>query len=519
MKVLYLETEEEITSVIEKLKNVRDSDVVLVVPKRSNLTQSMVNLKLLRKHSLMSGKDVSLVASDPVALNLASRAGFRVKERVELKEEYKAPEVSYVPEDEKVVSKKEKYPIKSYKDIQKEKLGVKRSASVLKKKIPGKVDLVSQRAKIALSVVLVILIVVALYVYFFLPKATLRLVLKTDQVTNDAIFEVLRGQSKVDVSKNIIPGQLVSKEAEEKREFDATGEKNIGTKAKGEVTISNSFQTVPRAIPSGTKLESPGNVFITKQEVTVPGYIDTGGNKVPGKVNVKVEAAKGGTDGNIGPSKFIIASIEARAQKDIYAESAKSMQGGNDKMAKVVSKEDIEKAQHDLENSMKSKVAEEMNKEGKIVINDASKMEEIGKQISKQENDEAEKFEMALKDKIEFTAFLKEDMQAVANDDFTKVFNENKYFILNEGEDYTYELMDFNFDEDKMKVKVLDKQIIAEKLNTDKIIEDILGKSKEEVDDYLSQFPNIKEKNVEFWPFWVSSVPRSKQRVSIVFDF
>ena len=83
MKLVYLELEEEITSVIDKVQRISDNEVTLVVPKGANLIQSIVNLKLLRKHAGMQGKDITIVTGDPVGVNLAKRAGLRAKQRVE----------------------------------------------------------------------------------------------------------------------------------------------------------------------------------------------------------------------------------------------------------------------------------------------------------------------------------------------------------------------------------------------------------------------------------------------------
>ena len=47
--VLYLDADTEITEAIEKLKKSSDSEVRIVVPSRSGLLQSSVNVKLLKK--------------------------------------------------------------------------------------------------------------------------------------------------------------------------------------------------------------------------------------------------------------------------------------------------------------------------------------------------------------------------------------------------------------------------------------------------------------------------------------
>ena len=47
--VLYLDADTEITEAIEKLKKSSEDEVRIVVPSRSGLLQSQVNVKLLKK--------------------------------------------------------------------------------------------------------------------------------------------------------------------------------------------------------------------------------------------------------------------------------------------------------------------------------------------------------------------------------------------------------------------------------------------------------------------------------------
>ena len=58
--VLYLDADTEITEAIEQLKEAKDQEVRLVVPSRSALLQSSVNVKLLKKAAQDSKKDLVL---------------------------------------------------------------------------------------------------------------------------------------------------------------------------------------------------------------------------------------------------------------------------------------------------------------------------------------------------------------------------------------------------------------------------------------------------------------------------
>ncbi len=76
--VIYLEADEEITSVVEKMKRTKSPVIGIVAPRNAVLLQSVVNLKLLKRQSITLKKDISLVTSDRIGQNLALRTGLTV---------------------------------------------------------------------------------------------------------------------------------------------------------------------------------------------------------------------------------------------------------------------------------------------------------------------------------------------------------------------------------------------------------------------------------------------------------
>lgn len=97
MKAIYLEPDEEITSVVDRLRELDDDEVAIVVPKRAALLQSIVNLKLLRFQAEQQGKRINIVTTDKTGRNLASAVGLTVHQK--LPEKGKAVKESAVRED------------------------------------------------------------------------------------------------------------------------------------------------------------------------------------------------------------------------------------------------------------------------------------------------------------------------------------------------------------------------------------------------------------------------------------
>lgn len=78
----YVDTDDEITSVIGKLRGEKAEEIFLVVPKRALIAQSLVNLRLLDKEAKRHQKKLVFVSPDAHIRKLAEKAGLAVKKYV-----------------------------------------------------------------------------------------------------------------------------------------------------------------------------------------------------------------------------------------------------------------------------------------------------------------------------------------------------------------------------------------------------------------------------------------------------
>jgi hypothetical protein len=72
---IYVETEEEIPEVVERLRRFNGEDTMLVLPVRSRIGQSRFNFQLLRNYAARMGKRVTVVCDDPAVQKMASESG------------------------------------------------------------------------------------------------------------------------------------------------------------------------------------------------------------------------------------------------------------------------------------------------------------------------------------------------------------------------------------------------------------------------------------------------------------
>lgn len=82
-QTFYIDIDEEITSIVEKLRKTEAPEVIMAVPKRAMLIQSIVNLKLLRKVADDLGVKLSIVTQDKLGKLLIGKAGISLQQKLE----------------------------------------------------------------------------------------------------------------------------------------------------------------------------------------------------------------------------------------------------------------------------------------------------------------------------------------------------------------------------------------------------------------------------------------------------
>ena len=75
---IYVESEEEIPEVVERIRRTNSRDTMLVLPARSRVGQSRFNFQLLKNYASRMGKKVTVVCDDPAVQKMASETGFAV---------------------------------------------------------------------------------------------------------------------------------------------------------------------------------------------------------------------------------------------------------------------------------------------------------------------------------------------------------------------------------------------------------------------------------------------------------
>lgn len=397
--IYYIEPEDDITDIINHLKSSKQKVIALVPPKKLSVLRSAINLKLITKTAKNLDKAVVIVTLDPVLTKLAAASGLPVAKNLQsrpvLPTEYKdAPATKYsekqqiseidASEDETTVEEPEekssnfsnrksdpspmtgknaevvasqKTKKQVVEDLDSSELAQQDNEKDDDKKTKKIPSFESMRKWIILGVALVIVAIIGgVWAFVFAPAAKIMVKIKTtpDNFSENITFATSADQAVNKEGKILLESETLEKEST--IEFAATGERNDGEKASGKLTLTANFSfSTSSASPSNPdRISVPiGSAFakgnlnyltIASTDFSWDGSTTSctvrTTNTCQIRKTVDVVAFEGGTRFNIDP----VASGWQSSIDKVEAFNSSAFTGGTDKIVKIVTASDVEKA-------------------------------------------------------------------------------------------------------------------------------------------------------------------------------
>lgn len=529
--VIYLEVDEDITSAIDKLTKSAHQEIQIVAAKRSTLMQSVINLRLLKKAAADAKKKVILVSGDRVTQNLAGRIGLPIAYQVG--EEPISPAAAAVgrgsSDDEidggvigteiakEAASRPGKLPPSGAEVAEAAAPDV---AAVAAKEPPKaqpakktqKVPNFSRMQHRVLWIgggLLAVLLLLALNYYFTTAKVTLYA--KAEQVNASFSFTADPASARSDPSAGVLAATQPTANKTLSASVTATGSKDNGTKARGQMTVSNCYDNSPHTLVAGTRFVAPdGKVFRSDSDVTVPG--GTGsffGCSTPGRATVSVTADQNGDSYNLASgTKYSIPALPSDQQAGIYGTGGQ-MQGGTSKISKVITQGDIDKAKQaaldadkgDGANTLKSKVGK-----NQIMLEPSVQQNVIS--LNSNPDAGAESPTANLTIQVAYTAL------AVAKSELADLTKAQEQKQIGEGQQI-YEDGSGNLKLTAEKAAASGAQkfnaaasaFVGTKINTDALAKQIKGKKYGDAADIAKNVPGVDRAEISLSPGWATSMP------------
>lgn len=546
--VIYIDIEDDITAIIGKVKDASAKIIALVPPKRIGALQSVVNLKLLLKSATENSKRIVLITSDHSLTALA--AGLKIPVAKNLQSRPEIPQMESPKTDDEEVINGEDLPvgelasaagveppdakpastaaddISSQVDLRtlnKPELqgdgskGKKPEAAKGKKgfKIP---DFNSFRKKFFLIGGGVVLLVIFLvWALVFAPHAAITITAKTSAVKIDQNITLDPSLSASDATNQKLKSYSQQTKKSASADFTATGSKEIGNKASGTVTVTNSSDSTAQTIPSGTVYAAAtGQQFVSTAAITVPGATVSGGTIVPGTAKAQVQATDIGSEYNIPAETFTIVGHSS------LTASSSAMTGGDKQTVTVVSQADVDKAKGQLEQQNANAIKDELKKKfgSEYLVIDESFTTDQGNPVASPAVDEqAKQGKLTAETTYTLLALARSDVNEMLNTALKSALDTKpNQSIFSNGSDKIAFNSFQKFDNNTYSVRLSTTGYIGTKIDVDSLAKQVAGKRYGEIQAIVNQISNVNNVDIKFSPFWVTSAPTDTKKIDIKFS-
>lgn len=544
---IYIDVDDEITSVIEKVRGSEHKIIALVLPKRATVFQSIVNMKLLKRTGDEVGKRIVLITSEAGILPLAGAVGLHVAKTLQTKPYIPAaPDVpgSDVALDEAEESGEEEPDLDSDKpvgelagagalaskpspeetieldepdepDVTAGGKKAKKSKKDKKLKVP---DFNQFRTRLLIGIgALVLLIIFWIFASFVLPKA--KITIKTDTTTlNSSVpFTANAAVKTLDQANGVVPAESKQAQKTDTQKVSATGQKDIGTPATGTMTVYNCSNN-DITLPAGTTFTSGSVSYATNQSVGVPASdFNKGACKKSPSADVAVTATAAGTQFNIGSGQSFSSSYGSSVTG-----TGSAMTGGTSNVVKVIAQLDIDSAKDKLKNNMDGPATDDLKKalQADKEMPIAETLVPLSQNIttSGKAGDQASDVTVTAVTTYSMLGVKQDDLKTLIEASAKKQIDTSKQNIVSDGLDQPTFQITNKKSPTEQAMTVATTVTAGADINIADLKKQVAGKKKGDVEQLLQGRPGVKDINVELSPFWVGKVPSRTGHVTIVID-
>lgn len=550
--LIYVDTDDDITSIVGKIKASKDGVVALVPPKRIGVLQSVVNLKLLQRAAKLAKKHLVIVTTDSSLVNLASGLAIPIAKNINA--QAKIPEMTDADDISDVIDGDDVFVAKSNDDLGGAVEDKEISAAVAaietddrirndrdadgipddeqvepKKPVKKSVKVPSingLRKKILIGGGAAVLVIgFLIWALVFAPFASIVIKAKTSIVEVEKTLSLIPSGDK-DAANGLLQPVVKQQKSTDKVEFEATGTKEVGERATGTVAFCYDAQPYDSqtsdpnivSLKAGARLFADGVLFSTDGPVDIKGGQDRSGKCVT-YYSVKATAVNIGEESNVeNNTQFTVSG-----QSDLIAVAKGAFAGGSRRTVKVVQQSDVDKAVDELDETgepdkIKKELRDQMA-ETTVVVDSSFTTSRGDVQLSPgigEEVKEGEKATASIETTYTMIGINKKDLGEIVDAQVAEQVDEDKQKVYDNGLDEV-KFSDFQITENGYTVTITTEAHVGPVIDENEVKKQAKDKKSEEIKALINQIDGVADVNVTMSPFWVTSVG-SENKIKVEFE-
>lgn len=538
-ETIYIDVDDEITHIIDRVKASDSKIVALVLPKRATVLQSLVNMKLLKRSAVASKKNLVLITTEPGLMPLAGAAGLHVAKSLQSKPEIpsspdpiRETEVEDLDDVSSRLDKSESVgsladaseadddDVIEFDNIKTDDIDNLENNSKLKKPKKNRKLKVPNFDKFRVGMVIAILAVILLIVGWFvafnvMPKANIVIKTDTTSVVSSFDFTASTNQQELNIDSGKIPATKQEVKKTDTEKGTATGERDEGTRASGSVLLSVecSPANFGMSIPAGVAVSSGGLNFITQEKATLNSL----GSGCTLTDSVKVLASENGDKYNLASGKtFTVAGFSS-----VTGKNSADMTGGSSKIVKFVTQKDVDEAVSRIKtrqaDTVKDELASGLESNNLLALKETYFASEPTIKPAPAIDAEASDFTVNYEATFSMLGVKRDDLLALVKHDVEGEIDYQKQSIIDDGIN-TAVMRINNAKADQALISFRTTVVAGPELDQDAIKEAIKGKKRGEAESYIKGIKGVQDVTIDYSPFWIYKTPKSTKKITITIE-
>ena len=567
---IYVDVDDEITALIDKVKASNAKVVALVLPKRASVLQSIINMKLLKRSADNDNKNLVLITTESGLLPLAGAVGMYVAKTLTSKPEIPpGPNVGAAADNDEVeedlslpldnedeelpdlaASAAGTTPVGALSDKVPKSINADKAksadetlemdaepnnkpsrqdskvqdspASKIKKDKHIKVPNFDRfRWLLILGIVLIAgLAVLGYFAFYVWPSAVIQI--KTDASTvNTSLNLTLDPQAQAsDISTGDIPAKQVSEQKTFTQTVNTTGQKNEGNTASGQVnlTASDCNGTYTQdggtfTIPAGTGISYNNMTYITQSDTQMgPDKHLFSGNCINyvAASATNITAQSGGSQYNTQISNATVSGFP-----EVIANGSAS--GGTDNIVQVVAQADISAATSKIGSADAATVKQDLINELKgqglypIEVTFASGTPQISSNPSVGNASST----VTVTETISYSMFgaSQSDLNAALTANIRSQTSPNQNIIDNGLNQSAFRQTGTSGSTDQVSLSTL--AVVGPNISVSQIKKAAANKTPAEIITAVKNNPDVTSVTIRLSPFWVNKAPANTAKIKV----
>lgn len=546
MQRLNIEKNEAVADLIERILEVEDQEIVLVVPKNSRLVDSPSNFRLIAREAGVLAKVISVESVDQEALEQAKSAGLtanhplfgdrakagddrslsdiqprRAKTRAGAEKKLKVnvePEPEEEEEEEEVVevsaeAEEDIYEEEEYKEEDSEEEEEERYDTL---EGPRR----GRGRKVLIWTLIAALIIAGgmWFVAYAFGKATVDIAFNESPWTHNGVVTASVLAKNLDAETATIPAEMVEQPQNlSVRSFPATGRTTGGQKARGTITIVNEHSASSQELVATTRFTTPdGKIYRLDNGTIVPGATVDASGKVTASSSIKaaVTADQSGESYNIGATPHLnIPGFQGTPKyTGFYGVLSEGASGGTSTGGPSPTAEDISKAKAEMASALSSSFQATFLAgvpEGLKVLPEALVFSTTTFSIGPV--DERGQFSVTPSSILRAFEFRESDVEAFLN---AKAQSGNPGKILQDLK-ISYASVKPDFAKKQLTFSVQAEAVLAPEFDPAAFASTIAGKSQDQARESIQLLPELASAKVSLWPSWLWVIPNDPSKISV----